>query len=129
MFCMELSQAEEYLLEMKVYQPYFITNSTIIQFEGVKKLNVVPEKLSIMDILELYFVKHQTKSSLFFKVNLGDLSEIRLLQNSVYSQSKAKGLLSNNSINASIVEKMMNSLPKSSAISNQQMGVMEEIKE
>ena len=79
MFSMELSHAEEYLLEMKVYQPYFITNSTIIQFEGAKKLNVSPEKMSIMDILELYFVKHQTKSSLFFKVNLGDQSEIRLL--------------------------------------------------
>ena len=76
-----MSQTEELLMDMKVYQPYFITNSTIIQFEaeGVKKLNVSPEKLSIMDILELYFVKHQTKSSLFFKVNLGDLSEIRML--------------------------------------------------
>ena len=75
----DLSQTEEFLLDMKVYQPYFITNSTIIQVDGSKKLNVSPEKLSIMDILELYFVKHQTKSSLFFKVNLGDLSEIRML--------------------------------------------------
>ena len=38
-----------------------------------------------MDILELYFAKHQTKTQLFFKVNLGDLSDLRLLLNSELS--------------------------------------------
>jgi hypothetical protein len=52
----ELSPAEEEILELKIYQPYLISNSTIIQFEMNKKFNVKPEKLSIMDILEQYFL-------------------------------------------------------------------------
>jgi hypothetical protein len=49
-----LSTLEEDLLEQKIYQPYFISNNTIIQFEPRKKFNVKPEKLSVMDILQSY---------------------------------------------------------------------------
>ena len=76
----DLNVTEEYLLEMKVYQPYFISNNTIIQLGGNKNSKVIGEKLSILDIMESYFLDHQTKSSLFFKVNLGDRSELDLMQ-------------------------------------------------
>lgn len=76
-----MSQLEEDLLEIKIYQPYFISNSTIIQFDRKKKFNVKPEKLSIMDILQAYFIENKNNSSLFFKVNLGDLTDLSLMQN------------------------------------------------
>lgn len=71
--CNEFSQSEEKLLEMKIYQPYFISNSTIIQFEKNRTLNIFPEKLSIIEILESYYLENKGKSNLYFKVNLGDL--------------------------------------------------------
>ena len=90
----ELSFNEEYLLELKIYQPYFITNSTIIQLQGNKTLNIFPEKLSIMEILESHFLENKNKSSLFFKVNLGDLNEIQILQHIDRSRSRQfSGLL------------------------------------
>ena len=52
----DLNLTEEYLLEMKVYQPYFISNNTIIKFEGNKNSRVIAEKLSILDIIESYFL-------------------------------------------------------------------------
>ena len=44
-----LSNEDRDLLELKIYTPYFISNSTVIEYHD-SSLNE-PEKLSIMDIL------------------------------------------------------------------------------
>lgn len=46
-----------------------------------------------MDILESYFFQNNHKSSLFFKVDLGDLSEITMLQQSNENRLSSSRLL------------------------------------
>lgn len=57
---------------MKAYEPYLISNSTILEYQIESDMNVDVklEKFSIMDILETNFLKGNTK--LYFKVNLFD---------------------------------------------------------
>ena len=107
----DLSVTEEHLLEMKVYQPYFISNNTIIQFEGSKKR--IAEKLSILDIMESFFLDHQTKSSLFFKVNLGDKSELDLLQKENSLKGHCRGGLLNSMNSISNDSQVYKNLPDS----------------
>jgi hypothetical protein len=40
---------------------------------------VKPEKLSIMDILQSYYMENKNNSSLFFKVNLGDVTDLSFM--------------------------------------------------
>jgi hypothetical protein len=103
----DLSPLEEELLEIKIYQPYFISNSTIIQFERKKKFNVKPEKLSIMDILQSYYMENKNNSSLFFKVNLGDVTDLSFMNMIDQSPSlKFSNLLDphNNSMESSLLK-------------------------
>lgn len=45
------SDIEMALLELKIYQPYFISRSTVIEYHNDICSKILPEKLSIMDIL------------------------------------------------------------------------------
>ena len=45
------SEFEKALLELKIYQPYFISRSTVIEYHNDICSKLLPEKLSIMDIL------------------------------------------------------------------------------
>lgn len=69
-FVKDLSQTETQILELKIYQPYFISNSTILEYQNKNKNEA--EKLSIMDILETHFLREQRACKLFFKVNLSE---------------------------------------------------------
>ena len=75
------------MLELKIYQPYFISNETIIQYQA-KKVGV-PQKLSILDILEAHFLQKRAKSRLYFKVDLTEDVEKsqNLEQNFDYTES------------------------------------------
>jgi hypothetical protein len=73
-----LTSQMEIMLSLKIYQPYFISHATIIQYEQEMRYNMQtkPQKYSITDILDSYFMKNQSSSRLFFKVNLNeDLNE------------------------------------------------------
>ena len=92
-------------MDLKIYQPYFMSNSTIIQFEKKKKGALVPEKVSMIKILESHFLQKQSHSRLYFKVNLRDdpfckdpkeaVNEtIKMEQlNSIYSSVKCKKVI------------------------------------
>ena len=71
---MNLTSHMEIMLNLKIYQPYFISHATIIQYEQEMRYNMQtkPQKYSITDILDSYFMKRQTSSRLFFKVNLNE---------------------------------------------------------
>jgi hypothetical protein len=60
------------LLNIKIYEPYFISSSTILQYKVEQKINVdvKVEKYSIKEILESQF--SQERSKLYFKVDLFD---------------------------------------------------------
>ena len=45
------SEFELALLELKIYQAYFISKSTVIEYHNDICSKILPEKLSIMDIL------------------------------------------------------------------------------
>ena len=89
------SEMEHYLLNLKAYEPYLISNSTIIEYKIESDINVEVklQKLSIMDILENHFVKGNTK--LYFKVNLFDDFGI---PNSSYKKGSDRVLCSHNEI-------------------------------
>ena len=55
---------------MKIYRPYFISKSTVVEYceVGTK----MPEKISIYDILQKHTLLKKTHSKLFFKVNLNE---------------------------------------------------------
>ena len=63
---------EQQILNLKIYQPFFISNSTIIAYNIQQDINVdiKPEKFSIMNILESNYYKGNQK--LYFKVNLSE---------------------------------------------------------
>jgi hypothetical protein len=63
-FVKDLSEIEKNILELKIYQPYFISNSTILEYQ--KKNKNETEKLSIMDILETHFLRKKVACKLFF---------------------------------------------------------------
>jgi len=42
-------------MELKIYQPYFISHSTIIEYQPTKSNLKKDEKLSIVDILEGHY--------------------------------------------------------------------------
>ena len=69
-----LTSQMEIMMNLKIYQPYFISHATIIQYEQEMRYNLQtkPQKYSISDILDSYFMKNQTSSRLFFKVNLNE---------------------------------------------------------
>lgn len=57
------------MMNLKVYQPYFISHSTIIEYQKYYD-NIVDkgEKLSLIDILERHLLSKKQMSRLFFKV-------------------------------------------------------------
>ena len=67
------------ILELKIYQPYFISNSTRIQYSSVRNKyasKLFSEKLSLMEIVEEHFLQKKPLTRLFFKVNLTDDVEL-----------------------------------------------------
>lgn len=65
----KLTEMELEMLEMKIYLPYFISYATLIEYQDSGN---EPKKLSIMDILQTYFIQKKTQSRLYFKVNMSD---------------------------------------------------------
>jgi hypothetical protein len=65
----QLSFVQRQLLELKIYTPYFISKATVIEYQTRDRM---PNKLSIMDILQKHFLQKKTLSRLFFKVNMKD---------------------------------------------------------
>jgi hypothetical protein len=49
----------------KIYQPYFISNNTIIQYQDNNE-----ESVSLMEIIESYIKLRKINSKLYFKVNM-----------------------------------------------------------
>ena len=50
------------LMDQAVYSPYLLTNSTILQFENSSEF-----KLSVMDIVQIYFNRQMRPTKLYFK--------------------------------------------------------------
>ena len=46
-----VTESEQAMLELKIYQPYFISKSTVIEYYNDICSKILPQKLSIMDIL------------------------------------------------------------------------------
>lgn len=57
--------SEESLLMQKIYSPYFISNRTILEFNGADKGDI----LSIKDIIWLFIRGRKKETKLYFKVN------------------------------------------------------------
>ena len=60
----EASYKIEQMLKHPVFEPYFISNTTILQYEN-QDLN---KKLSIMDIVETFFLTKKVATKLYFKI-------------------------------------------------------------
>ena len=58
------------MLEMKIYTPYLINHSTIIQFQKNKSLPATQDKVSIMDIMQSHKQQKKMFSRLYFKVKM-----------------------------------------------------------
>mmetsp|Transcript_12464 Transcript_12464/g.19484 ORF Transcript_12464/g.19484 Transcript_12464/m.19484 type:complete len:107 (+) Transcript_12464:181-501(+) len=66
------------MLEAKIFKPYFLTNSTIVEYQHKQARddnsggNVASDKLSLFEILEHNFLKSQASSStvtrLYFQI-------------------------------------------------------------
>ena len=54
----------ETILKRPVFEPYFISNTTILQYENQDS----SKKLSIMDIVETFFLTKKVATKLYFKI-------------------------------------------------------------
>lgn len=103
---------EHYLLNFKIYQPFFISNSTIIAYQLLSDEQKL-EKFSIMDILNANQNKGNQK--LYFKVNTSD----KIFNGSILTEQN------NNENNFSYRSQQVNLEMKRMSMT----GPMEEIKE
>ena len=55
-------------LENKIFTPYLISNKTIFTYEKTTIL----KKLSIMDILQTYYMEMSATNKLYFKVEIDE---------------------------------------------------------
>ena len=62
---MNLEEFEEQMLNQKIYLPYFISNSTIIEYH-----NQDEEPVSLMQIIQYFITQRKQSSKLYFKVNM-----------------------------------------------------------
>ena len=86
---LHLNYLEEYssvqlmndLLELKIFEPYFISNQMIEQFEVEEnKFGTIiqPEKYSIIDILKKHHREGKKATRVFMRVNLNEDIDNRL---------------------------------------------------